>query len=171
MTSMAPELDFAAVFPDEVVTHAHVREVELPHAAGTMALITLDNGLDHTRPNSFGPQGLAELDAALDSVLDRDDIAAVAITGKPFILAAGADITGMPRITEPRAGAGDRPLRPSRVRQARRRAEAVVRLHQRSRHRRRARGRPQLHLPHGDRIRAGGRVQRMLPGHRAGLGR
>jgi 3-hydroxyacyl-CoA dehydrogenase/enoyl-CoA hydratase/carnithine racemase len=99
-TGLASELDFKAVFPDEVVTHAYVREVEMPHAAGTMALITLDNGLDHTRPNSFGPQGLAELDAALDSVLDRDDIAAVAITGKPFILAAGADITGMPRITE-----------------------------------------------------------------------
>ena len=100
MTSLAPELDFKAIFPDEVVTHAHVREVELPYGAGTMALITLDNGLDHTRPNSFGPQGLAELEAALDSVLDREDITAVGLTGKPFILAAGADITGMPRITD-----------------------------------------------------------------------
>ena len=91
--------DFAEIFPDEVVTHAHVRDVPLPHGAGTMALITLDNGLDHTRPSSFGPKGLAELDAVLDTVLARDDIAAVGITGKPFILAAGADITGMPRIT------------------------------------------------------------------------
>ncbi|MGW5359645.1 3-hydroxyacyl-CoA dehydrogenase NAD-binding domain-containing protein [Actinopolymorpha pittospori] len=91
--------DFAEIFPDEVVTHAHVRDVPLPYRAGTMALITLDNGLDHTRPSSFGPKGLAELDAVLDTVLARDDIAAVGITGKPFILAAGADITGMPRIT------------------------------------------------------------------------
>jgi 3-hydroxyacyl-CoA dehydrogenase/enoyl-CoA hydratase/carnithine racemase len=91
--------EFAQIFPDEVVTHAHVRDVTLPHGAGTMALITLDNGHDHTRPNTFGPRGLAELDAALDQVLARDDIAAIGITGKPFVLAAGADITGMPRIT------------------------------------------------------------------------
>jgi 3-hydroxyacyl-CoA dehydrogenase/enoyl-CoA hydratase/carnithine racemase len=91
--------DPKAIFPDEVVTHAHVRDVELPYGAGTMALITLDNGLDHNRPNSFGSQGLAELDAALDAILQRDDVAAIGLTGKPFILAAGADITGMPRIT------------------------------------------------------------------------
>ncbi|MEQ4208717.1 3-hydroxyacyl-CoA dehydrogenase NAD-binding domain-containing protein [Actinopolymorpha sp. B9G3] len=90
------------VFPDEVVTHAYVRDVEMPHGAGTMALITLDNGLDHTRPNSFGPQGLAELDAAIDAVIDREDVAAIGLTGKPFILAAGADLTGMPRITHRR---------------------------------------------------------------------
>jgi enoyl-CoA hydratase/carnithine racemase len=92
----------ADAFPDEVVTHAYVRDVQLPYGAGTMALITLDNGLDHTRPNSFGPQGLAELDAAIDSVIDRDDVAAIGVTGKPFILAAGADLTGMPRITHRR---------------------------------------------------------------------
>ena len=97
MSSLAR--DFAEIFPDEVVTHAHVRDVDLPHGAGTMALITLDNGLDHTRPNSFGPKGLAELDAAIDTALERDDVVAVGLTGKPFILAAGADITGMPRIT------------------------------------------------------------------------
>ena len=34
---------------------AHVRDVELPCGAGTMALITLDNGFDHTKPNTFGP--------------------------------------------------------------------------------------------------------------------
>lgn len=90
---------FDEVFPDEVVTHAYARDVALPRGAGTMALITLDNGLDHTRPNSFGPRGLAELDRALDAALARDDVAAVGLTGKPFILAAGADITGMPRIT------------------------------------------------------------------------
>src|SRR5690606_20193956 len=89
----------AEIFPDEVVTHALVQEVPLAHGAGTLALITLDNGHDHTKPNVFGPRGLKELEDALDSVLDRDDIAAVAVTGKPFILAAGADITGMPRIT------------------------------------------------------------------------
>jgi 3-hydroxyacyl-CoA dehydrogenase/enoyl-CoA hydratase/carnithine racemase len=93
-------LDPTEVFPDEVVTHAYSRDVALPYGAGTMALITLDNGLDHTRPNSFGPQGLQELEQVIDAALARDDVAAIGITGKPFILAAGADISGMPRITE-----------------------------------------------------------------------
>jgi len=42
-------------FPDEVVTRAPVRYVDLPHGAGTLALITLDNGFDHTKPTTFGP--------------------------------------------------------------------------------------------------------------------
>ena len=46
---------FRAQFPDEVVTHAHVRDVDLPGGAGTLALITLDNGFDHTKPTTFGP--------------------------------------------------------------------------------------------------------------------
>ena len=50
----------AAMSPDEVVTEAHARDVALPYGAGTMVLITLDNGLDHTRPNSFGPRSLAD---------------------------------------------------------------------------------------------------------------
>jgi 3-hydroxyacyl-CoA dehydrogenase/enoyl-CoA hydratase/carnithine racemase len=86
--------------PDEVVTHAHVRDVELPLGAGTMALITLDNGFDHTKPNTFGPRGLLELNDALDAVAARDDIAAVAVTGKPFIFAVGADLKGVPAITD-----------------------------------------------------------------------
>lgn len=71
-----------------------MRDVELPYGAGTMALITLDNGYDHTRPNTFGPAGLISLRDALDSVAGRDDIAAVGVTGKPFIFAAGADPLG-----------------------------------------------------------------------------
>ena len=35
-----------------------VRDVDLPGGAGTAALITLDNGFDHTKPNTFGPAGL-----------------------------------------------------------------------------------------------------------------
>ncbi|WP_396445404.1 3-hydroxyacyl-CoA dehydrogenase NAD-binding domain-containing protein [Actinomadura sp.] len=87
------------VFGDEVVTHAHVRDVTLPYGAGTLALITLDNGFDHTKPNTFGPNGLAELDAAIDTIAGRDDIAAVGVTGKPFIFAVGADLKGVPLIT------------------------------------------------------------------------
>jgi 3-hydroxyacyl-CoA dehydrogenase/enoyl-CoA hydratase/carnithine racemase len=87
-----------SLFPDEVVTRALVRDVELPGGAGTMALITLDNGRDHTRPNTFGPAGLLSLNDALDAVAARTDIAAVGVTGKPFIFAVGADLSGAPLI-------------------------------------------------------------------------
>jgi 3-hydroxyacyl-CoA dehydrogenase/enoyl-CoA hydratase/carnithine racemase len=89
---MLDESVITSLFPEEVVTKALVRDVPLPYGAGTMALITLDNGHDHTRPNTFGPAGLLALRDALDSVAGRDDIAAVGVTGKPFIFAAGADL-------------------------------------------------------------------------------
>jgi 3-hydroxyacyl-CoA dehydrogenase/enoyl-CoA hydratase/carnithine racemase len=88
-------------FPGEVVTRAVVRDVDLSAGggggAGLLALITLDNGHDHTKPSTFGPQGLLSLNAALDAVAARaaaGEIAAVGVTGKPFILAAGADLDG-----------------------------------------------------------------------------
>ena len=83
-------------FPDEVVTRAIVRDVDLG-PAGVLALITLDNGHDHTKPNTFGVRGLLSLNAALDGIAARaarGEIAAVGVTGKPFILAAGADLDG-----------------------------------------------------------------------------
>lgn len=83
---------------EEVVTRALVRDVALPGGAGTMALVTLDNGHDHTKPNTFGAGGLASLEAALDSIEARDDVVAVGLTGKPFIFAVGADLTGVPTI-------------------------------------------------------------------------
>jgi 3-hydroxyacyl-CoA dehydrogenase/enoyl-CoA hydratase/carnithine racemase len=92
-------MSVSEIFSDEVVTHARVRDVELPYGAGTMALITLDNGFDHTKPNTFGPGGLTELNAALDAIATRDDLAAVGVTGKPFIFAVGADLNGVPLIT------------------------------------------------------------------------
>ncbi|MEU7877614.1 3-hydroxyacyl-CoA dehydrogenase NAD-binding domain-containing protein [Microbispora bryophytorum] len=79
---------------DEVVTKALVRDVELPYGAGTMALITLDNGLDHTKPNTFGTHGLLALNDALDAIAARSDLAAVGVVGKPFIFAVGADLKG-----------------------------------------------------------------------------
>ncbi|MEV4892185.1 3-hydroxyacyl-CoA dehydrogenase NAD-binding domain-containing protein [Nonomuraea sp. NPDC055795] len=82
------------LFKDEVVTKALVRDVELPGGAGTMALITLDNGFDHTKPNTFGPGGLTSLGAALDGIAARTDLAAVGVTGKPFIFGVGADLKG-----------------------------------------------------------------------------
>jgi 3-hydroxyacyl-CoA dehydrogenase/enoyl-CoA hydratase/carnithine racemase len=92
----------AAGAPDEVVTHALLRIVDLPGDAGKAALITLDNGFDHTKPNTFGIAGLTSLDAALDAVeaaANAGEIVAVAVTGKPFIFAVGADLTGVAQLT------------------------------------------------------------------------
>ncbi|MCP9956778.1 3-hydroxyacyl-CoA dehydrogenase NAD-binding domain-containing protein [Streptomyces sudanensis] len=99
MTTTAELLKGAAeLFPDEVVTTAHVRHFDLPLGAGRFALITLDNGLDHTKPTTFGPQSLANLDAAIDRV-EREAaegaIVGVGLTGKPFIFAVGADLKGV----------------------------------------------------------------------------
>ena len=41
--------------PTEVVTTALVRRVAVPGLDREAALITLDNGLDHTKPTVFGP--------------------------------------------------------------------------------------------------------------------
>jgi 3-hydroxyacyl-CoA dehydrogenase/enoyl-CoA hydratase/carnithine racemase len=46
----------------------------------------------------LGAGGLGELNRALDAALARSDVAAIAITGKPFMLAAGADLTGFAKI-------------------------------------------------------------------------
>ncbi len=82
--------------PEEVITHSLVRDVDLaPFGfSGTLALITLDNGLDHTRPNTLGPQSIIALDAAITDAVSRKP-AAIAITGKPFIFAAGADLSAL----------------------------------------------------------------------------
>ena len=82
--------------PEEVVTNALVRDVDLSAfgAAGVLSLITLDNGHDHTRPNTFGPQSLLALDAAITEAISRKP-AAIGITGKPFIFAAGADLSAL----------------------------------------------------------------------------
>jgi 3-hydroxyacyl-CoA dehydrogenase/enoyl-CoA hydratase/carnithine racemase len=84
-------------FPDEAVTHAVSRLVRVPGLDGPVALITLDNGLDHTRPSTFGPQGLVSLNAALDEAFAANP-AAIAVTGKPFIFAVGADLSGVEQI-------------------------------------------------------------------------
>ncbi len=90
--------------PGEVVTHAHVRYVTLPDVTGPVALITLDNGLDHTRPSTFGPAGLRTLLAAADEIETHTPaVSAVAVTGKPFIFSVGADLSFRSSFTDPEA--------------------------------------------------------------------
>ncbi|MGW9626510.1 3-hydroxyacyl-CoA dehydrogenase NAD-binding domain-containing protein [Microbacterium sp. NPDC055521] len=84
----------------EVVTHSPVRDIRL--ASGkVLALITLDNGRDHTRPNTLGPATLIELGETLETLKARavaGEIQAVGITGKQYILAAGADLSDISRV-------------------------------------------------------------------------
>ncbi|WP_049565014.1 3-hydroxyacyl-CoA dehydrogenase NAD-binding domain-containing protein [Streptomyces sp. SBT349] len=96
-------LKAAEGFPDEVVTEARVRHLDLPEGAGRFALITLDNGFDHTKPTTFGPRSLARLDEALDQVAaeaDAGEIVGAGLTGKPFIFAVGADLKGVEVLRE-----------------------------------------------------------------------
>ncbi|MCR6690219.1 3-hydroxyacyl-CoA dehydrogenase NAD-binding domain-containing protein [Cellulomonas sp.] len=86
----------------ERVSHALARDVRLPGGAGTLVLVTIDNGLDHTKPTTFGPLGIAELTATLTAVRARvqaGEVQAVAVTGKPYFLAAGADLTQVATVT------------------------------------------------------------------------
>lgn len=85
-------------FEEEVVTESYVRFVEPRGLGGKAAIITLDNGYDHTKPSSFGPGGLKSLWRALDTVEAEDGVKLVAVTGKPFIFLAGADIKLMPSL-------------------------------------------------------------------------
>jgi len=97
---MTTEIKLPDGAPEEVVTQALVRDIDLSAfgAKGNMALITLDNSLDHNRPNTFGPQSLLALDAAITEATSRKP-AAIAITGKPFIFAAGVDLSALSFIT------------------------------------------------------------------------
>ncbi|MFG1884301.1 3-hydroxyacyl-CoA dehydrogenase NAD-binding domain-containing protein [Micromonospora sp. NPDC049102] len=83
----------------EVVTKALLRQVNVPGLDRPAALITLDNGFDHTKPNTFGPGGLASLDEAITAALAADP-ALIAITGKPYIFCVGADIVGLPQLAD-----------------------------------------------------------------------
>ena len=103
ITDQYASVDFSpldAFSADEVITHSPVRDVRLP-SGRTLALITLDNGLDHRRPNTLGPATLKELHATLSGLKERaaaGELDAVGITGKQYILAAGADLSGISKL-------------------------------------------------------------------------
>ncbi|MDT0531564.1 3-hydroxyacyl-CoA dehydrogenase NAD-binding domain-containing protein [Micromonospora sp. DSM 115977] len=89
----------ALAAPNEVVTRALLRQVNVPGLDRPAALITLDNGFDHTKPNSFGPGGLTSLDEAITAALAANP-AFVAVTGKPYVFCVGADITSLPQLAD-----------------------------------------------------------------------
>ncbi len=58
---------------------------------GSIALVTIDNGADHTRPTSLGRAALESLSGVLEQ-LEGGDWKGMVLTGKPFVFCAGADI-------------------------------------------------------------------------------
>lgn len=87
--------ELLAFSDDEVITHSLVQDIAIS-GGRTLALVTLDNGRDHTRPNTLGPATMkeyAETLAALTTRAKAGEIHGVAVTGKQYILAAGADLT------------------------------------------------------------------------------
>lgn len=108
-STFEPFTALAAQVPDEIVTRSLVNEVEVSAGgrAFRIALITLDNGLDHTKPTTLGPATLIELGRTLEGLRARaaaGEIHAAAVTGKPYFLVAGADLTTVKTLRDPAAG-------------------------------------------------------------------
>jgi 3-hydroxyacyl-CoA dehydrogenase/enoyl-CoA hydratase/carnithine racemase len=76
---------------DEVVTQ--FKENYVNTRAGKIALVTMDNGFDYKKPNTFGAGGMASLNACLDRIAQEPEVKALVLTGKAFIFAVGADLT------------------------------------------------------------------------------
>jgi 3-hydroxyacyl-CoA dehydrogenase/enoyl-CoA hydratase/carnithine racemase len=72
---------------------------------GPVALVTMDNGEDWQKPNTFGEQALRSLEEAL-AALEAGDWHGLLLTGKPYVFAVGADIGEFGAITPERARAG-----------------------------------------------------------------
>ncbi len=92
--------DLRTLSEDEVVTHSYVRDISIS-GGKTLALITLDNDRDHTRPSTLGPITLLEFADAVEVQKQRaarGEIAGLAVTGKPYFLAAGADLSKVSEI-------------------------------------------------------------------------
>ncbi len=106
--SAADFKNLAEQFPGELATHSYVQDVPLPAptgrpSPGVMALVTLDNGQDHTKPTTLGPNSLLELGTVLEVLrqrASRGEIAAVGVTGKPHYLVAGADLSAVKTLKE-----------------------------------------------------------------------
>ncbi len=72
---------------------------------GPVALVTMDNGEDWSKPNTFGEEALRSLEEVLGRLATRD-WRGMLLTGKPFVFAVGADIDEFGGITPERARLG-----------------------------------------------------------------
>jgi 3-hydroxyacyl-CoA dehydrogenase/enoyl-CoA hydratase/carnithine racemase len=88
------DLRGAAVKPGSELTpltQFKLAQVSRPELERPLALVTIDNGADHTKPTVFGRSAFSSLERVLGE-LERDDWAALVITGKPYFFSAGADL-------------------------------------------------------------------------------
>jgi 3-hydroxyacyl-CoA dehydrogenase/enoyl-CoA hydratase/carnithine racemase len=83
----------------------HLRPIET--RAGHLALVTIDNGENWTKPPTLGRSAMASGERLL-SELESGDWAAAVFTGKPFWFCAGADIDEFPAVTPETAAEGSR---------------------------------------------------------------
>ncbi len=60
--------------------------------AGKIAIVTMDNGENFKKPNTWGEEALTSLNAVIDQVAADPDVKGWLMTGKPFIFNVGADI-------------------------------------------------------------------------------
>jgi 3-hydroxyacyl-CoA dehydrogenase/enoyl-CoA hydratase/carnithine racemase len=72
---------------------------------GPVVLVTMDNGEDWQKPNTFGEAALRSLEDVLGQ-LETSDWRGLLLTGKPFVFAVGADIDEFGEITPERARLG-----------------------------------------------------------------
>ena len=75
--------------------------------AGELAIVTIDNGEDWTKPCTFGRGALESLGRTLDE-LESQEWAGLVVTGKPRGFAVGADIDEFPDVTPELAREGSR---------------------------------------------------------------
>jgi len=81
----------------EPITNFYTRFYDSP--VGKIAILTMDNGHDYKKPNTFGEASMASLDQALGRVAAEDAVKGLMLTGKPYIFGAGADLSAVPFIT------------------------------------------------------------------------
>jgi len=90
----------------DLVTQFFLNRVETPK--GPLALVTMDNGEDYTKPTVLG-RGAIESAHAVVEQLEHGDWCAMVLTGKPYMFCAGADIKEFPKVrTRDEAIAGSR---------------------------------------------------------------
>lgn len=64
---------------------------------GPIALVTVDNGEDHTKPTTLGRSAFESAVGVIEE-LESGDWAAMVLTGKPFVFCVGADVDEFARI-------------------------------------------------------------------------
>ncbi len=65
---------------------------------GKIAIVTMDNGEDYKKPNTFGERALESLHAAMDKLAADKELKGMMLCGKHYIFAAGADLMQVPFI-------------------------------------------------------------------------